>query len=458
MSLIDSHILIVDDDIDVLETARMFLKQQFSNITIESDPKQIPTLLSKSRYDLVLLDMNFKKGVNDGDEGFYWLELILKYNPNIIVVLITAYGEIDLAVEAMKRGATDFVLKPWNNKKLLATMLAALALGKSKNEISSLQATQKKLIEKIIQPHTEFIGNSLAMKRIYELIDKVADTDANVLILGENGTGKEIAARTLHLRSSRKDMPFIAVDMGAISETLFESELFGHKKGAFTDANEDKKGSFEYAKGGTIFLDEIGNLPITLQPKLLSVLQNRLVRAVGSNQDVPISARLICATNMSLVDMVAKQSFRQDLLYRINTVEIELPALRERPEDIELLINHFNEQYASRYNKKKLKLDQLAIVQANKYSWPGNVRELQHAVERAVILSEDGMLDKTDFIIGASKSLSNQVTEPETLDEAEKIFILKKMAEQKGNVTKTAQALGLTRTALYRRMNKHGLV
>ena len=455
MALIDAHVLIIDDDRDILETARMFLKQQFSSVIIDSDPKNIPNHLSTSNVDLILLDMNFKKGVNDGEEGFYWLEMIQKFDPDIIVVLITAYGEVDVAVKAMKNGATDFVLKPWKNQKLLATLLAALELRKTKKTIRTLKATQERLVENITQPHQQFIGNSDRMQKVHRLVDKVADTEANVLILGENGTGKELVARALHFKSSRKSLPFISVDMGAVSETLFESELFGHVKGSFTDAHEDKKGSFELAGTGTIFLDEIGNLPLNLQAKLLSVLENRVVRPVGSNIDIPVKARLVCATNLQLGKMVADNTFREDLLYRINTVEIQLPPLRERPEDIEPLVQHFEQNYSAKYKKERLQLEPKTLDQLRNYNWPGNVRELQHTIERAVILAESGSLQNIDLL--AKRSLESE-GEAETLDEMEKIFILKKLSENGGNVSKTAKALGLTRTAMYRRMNKHGLV
>jgi len=457
MATVEANILIIDDDIDVLETAKMFLKQQFSSITIEKDPRNLPELLAEFSFDLILLDMNFRKGVNDGEEGFYWLELIKKINPDIIVVLITAYGEIDLAVRAIKKGASDFVLKPWKNQKLLGTILSAIELGKSKREIKSLKETQKKLVENITQPESDFIGESREMQAVFKLIDKVADTDANVLLLGENGTGKELAARALHSKSSRSDSPFIAVDMGAIAENLFESELFGHIKGSFTDAHTDKKGSFELAADGTIFLDEIGNIPVNLQAKLLTVLQSRLVRPVGSNSNVKINARLVCATNMSLTEMVAGKSFRQDLLYRINTVELTLPSLRDRRDDIERLVQYFSSYYAKKYHKPLMNIDKRGLEQLENYDWPGNVRELQHSVERAVILSDGGKLLNPDLMISVGNS-ERIGDEPETLAEMEKEFILKKLAAEGGNVTKTAVALGLTRTALYRRMNKHNLL
>jgi DNA-binding NtrC family response regulator len=453
--MIEAHILIIDDDIDVLETARMFLKQQFSSVAIDSDPKNIPNHLSNTKLDLILLDMNFKKGVNDGAEGFYWLEMIRKYDPDIIVVLITAYGEVDVAVKAMKNGATDFVLKPWKNQKLLATLLAALELRKTRKTIRNLKATQERLVENIIQPNQQFISESPIMETVHQLINKVADTDANVLILGENGTGKELVARALHSKSSRKSLPFISVDMGALSGTLFESELFGHTKGAFTDAHEDKKGSFELANSGTIFLDEITNLPLNLQVKLLSVLQSRMVRPVGTNTDIPIKARFICATNMQLSILVDESKFREDLLYRINTVEIQLPPLRDRAADIEPLVHHFEQEYSCKYKKESLKFTAKILNQLRSYHWPGNVRELQHTIERAVILADNGSLQNIEIL---SKSSNATEKEAETLDEMEKIFILKKLSENGGNVSKTAISLGLTRTAMYRRMNKHGLV
>jgi DNA-binding NtrC family response regulator len=455
--MISSKILIVDDDRDILETARMFLKQEFSHVQIEQHPEKIPMLLNASEYDVILLDMNFKMGVNDGEEGFYWLNEILKLDPDAVVILITAYGEVDLAVKAMKHGATDFVLKPWKNQKLLGTILSALQLRKSKREVEKLKVTQEKLSDTIDQPFTDFIGESPAIHRVHELIDRVATTDADVLILGENGTGKELVARAIHRKSLRKNKVFISVDLGAITETLFESELFGHVKGAFTDARQDKPGRFELASGGTIFLDEIGNLSVGLQSKILTVIQNRKVQRVGSTQEIPVDFRLICATNMPLNEMVYEKKFRQDLLYRINTVEIRVPPLRERPEDISLLADHYLTVYGKKYKRQGMKIDKSVIQKMKKYFWPGNIRELQHAVERAVILSEERIIETPELLINPGSVKSKSENPPRTLEEMEKTFILQSLDDNNGNVSQTALALGMTRTALYRRMKKHGI-
>ena len=453
-----ANILIVDDDRDVLETARMFLKQEFSSVDIEEDPSKIPGYFSIKDYDVILLDMNFKKGVNDGAEGFYWLEQIISLDPEAIVILITAYGEVDLAVEAMKKGASDFVLKPWKNQKLLGTILSALQLRKSKKEVVRLRHTQQVLNTGSQNMAQNIIGSSPAIQRVRELITKVAVTDADILILGENGTGKELVARAIHDESLRKNEAFISVDLGAISTSLFESELFGHVKGAFTDAKTDKPGRFELAAGSTIFLDEIGNLSMPLQAKLLTVLQSRQVRRVGGSKDINVDFRLVCATNMPLSEMVYEQTFRQDLLYRINTVEIRIPALRERADDIPVLVKHFLKIYTRKYQKYDLSIADLTIEKLKAYAWPGNIRELQHAVERAVILSDGNVISSPEVFINSSAISTHLPTaQPRTLDEMERDFILQSLKDNQGNVTQTAKSLGLTRTALYRRMNKHGI-
>lgn len=453
----DTKILIIDDDRDVLESARMFLKQDFSAVTIEENPARIPALLREREYDVILLDMNFKKGVNDGEEGFHWLSQILAIDPNAVVILITAYGEIDLAVKAMKNGATDFILKPWKNQKLLGTLNAALQLRTSKKQVTKLQVTQANLNEEIQSHYADMIGESPAIKRIHEMIERVAPTDADVLILGENGTGKEMVARALHRRSNRKSNAFISVDLGAITETLFESELFGHVKGAFTDARQDKAGRFEIASGGTIFLDEVGNLTLPLQAKLLTVLQQRVIQPVGSSKTITVDVRLISATNLSLHEMTAEKKFRQDLLYRLNTVEIRIPSLRERSEDIPLLAEHFLEVYGKKYKRPGMKIDKAVMIRMKKYYWPGNIRELQHAIERAVILSEDKIIRNAELIVGSnSLSHKNELTDL-TMEEMEKQFILQTLDRHSGNVSHAARALGMTRTALYRRMKKHHL-
>ncbi|SKC48467.1 sigma-54-dependent transcriptional regulator [Ohtaekwangia koreensis] len=455
--MLSAKVLIIDDDRDILETARMFLKQEFALIHIEDTPEKIPALLKATEYDVILLDMNFKKGVNDGEEGFYWLNQILKIDSNAVVILITAYGEVDIAVKAIKNGATDFVLKPWKNQKLMATILAALQLRKSKKEVEKLKETQEKLSDDLNNRYTDFIGESPAIARVHELIDRVATADADVLILGENGTGKELVARAIHHKSLRKNNVFINVDLGAISETLFESELFGHVKGAFTDAKQDKAGRFELASGGTLFLDEIGNLSLPLQSKLLTVLQHRSVQRVGSAKPIPVDFRLVCATNMPLHEMVFEKKFRQDLLYRINTVEIRVPSLRERIEDIPLLAEHFLSRYSQKYKRPGMKLDKAVITKLKKYHWPGNIRELQHAIERAVILNEGKIIESAELLISGVIHTPRKEVQPQTLDEMEKQFIVQSLQDNQGNVSNTARALGLTRTALYRRMKRHGI-
>ncbi len=455
--MVAAKILIIDDDTDVLETAKMFLKQEFKDIIIESDPEQIPALLQKHSFDAILLDMNFKRGVNDGHEGFFWLNRIITIDPDAVVILITAYGEVDIAVKAMKQGAIDFVLKPWKNQKLLATIHAAIQLRKSKRELQKVNAVREKLSQDVDQSFSDFIGESTAINRVRELIDRVAGTEADVLILGENGTGKELVARAIHRKSNRKENAFISVDLGGITETLFESELFGHVKGAFTDARQDKPGRFEIASGGTLFLDEIGNLSLPLQSKLLTAIQQRKIQRVGSNQEIPIDIRLLSATNMPLYDMITEKSFRQDLLYRINTVEIRVPPLREREEDIPLLANYFLEVFCKKYKKPMLQIEKSVMTKIQKYHWPGNIRELQHAIERTVILNDGKKISSPEVLISNTNKNQKQAHEARTLDEMEKHFILQSLDEQDGNVSQTAKKLGLTRTALYRRMKKHNL-
>jgi DNA-binding NtrC family response regulator len=446
-------ILIIDDDTDVLHSAQMFLKQYFAQVDTQGDPTRINVLISQNHYDVVLLDMNFRRGEHDGREGLYWLERIRTIRPEIAVILITAYGDIELAVEAMRLGAANFVLKPWKNRKLLESVEAALNRQQSQ--------AKKKPIQMSAVP--AMIGQSEEMQQVFQLIDKVAVTDANVLILGENGTGKDLVAQALHHQSTRKSQPFVRVDVGSLTPTLFESELFGHVKGAFTDAYQDKIGKLEQAAGGTIFLDEIGNLALPQQAKLLTVLQNRKVSRIGSNQEISLDIRLICATNMPLAEMVADQSaasentFRQDLLYRINTVEINVPPLRERTEDIPLLVQHFLDKYARKYNKPQPTLSSAALRYLSQYAWPGNVRELQHAVERAIILSDQSELNPEDFALGTAPAASLTGEPPKTLDENERNFIKQALARHQGNITQTAKELGITRTALYRRLEKFGL-
>lgn len=451
-------ILIIDDDEDVLIAAKLLLKKHAREVIIEKNPKKIPFLMNNGTYDVILLDMNFSHDTTSGKEGFYWLEQILEADPKAVVILITAFGDVEMAVKALKEGATDFVLKPWQNEKLIGTLSSAIKLKQSYKEVEKLKSAKKQLEDDISKPFNDIIGDSPAMKNVFSIIDKVAGTDANVLILGENGTGKELVARALHKRSLRKDNVFVGVDMGAITETLFESELFGHKKGSFTDAKEDRAGRFEVASGGSLFLDEIGNLSMPLQSKLLTVLQGRQVTRIGSNKAMDIDIRLICATNMPVYEMVAENTFRQDLLYRINTVEIHLPPLRERQDDINLLAEHFVKVYSEKYRKQLKKIAPSTHKKLSKYSWPGNIRELQHAIERAIIMSEGNVLMPDDFFFLVQKA-DNQTEAADNLnlDDVEKNVILRAINKHSGNISKAAKELGLTRASLYRRLEKHGL-
>lgn len=449
-------ILMIDDDEDVLLAAKMLLKKQNHHVIIEKNPNKIPFLLNNDTYDVILLDMNFSKDITSGKEGFHWLGQILEKDPNSVVILITAFGDVEMAVRALKQGATDFILKPWQNEKLVATISTAIRLKQSYNQVDKLKKAKEMLEEQISKPFAEIIGQSTAIKEVFSLIDKVAKTDANILILGENGTGKELIARAIHQRSLRKDNSFVAVDMGAITETLFESELFGHKKGAFTDAREDRPGRFELAAGGTLFLDEIGNLSMSLQSKLLSALQSRQVTRVGSNQPLPVDIRLICATNMPLHKMVQEGTFRQDLLYRINTVEIHVPPLGDRVEDIPMLAQHYLQYYAKKYHKVVNTISPEAMDKLKRYAWPGNIRELQHSIERAVIMTDSATLQETDFLLSRSLS-SSQNANTLNLDDVEKAAIAKALQMHNGNISKAADELGLTRASLYRRMEKYGL-
>ncbi|OEK05372.1 sigma-54-dependent transcriptional regulator [Roseivirga misakiensis] len=451
-------ILIIDDDEDVLIAAKLLLKKHAKEVIIEKNPKKIPFLMNNGTYDVILLDMNFSKDITSGKEGFYWLEQILDADPQAVVILITAFGDVEMAVKALKEGATDFVLKPWQNEKLIGTLSAAIKLKQSYKEVNKLKSAKKQLEDDINKPFKDILGESPAMKNVFSIIDKVAGTDANVLILGENGTGKELVARAIHQRSLRKENVFVGVDMGAITETLFESELFGHKKGAFTDAKEDRAGRFEVATGGSLFLDEIGNLGMPLQSKLLSVLQQRQVTRIGSNKSVDIDIRLICATNMPVYDMVAENTFRQDLLYRINTVELHLPPLRERQDDVNLLAEHFVKVYCEKYRKPPKKIAASTLKKMAKYPWPGNIRELQHAIERAIIMSEGNILMPDDFFFLVQKTDGNtEASDNLNLDDVEKNVILKAVNKHSGNISKAAKELGLTRASLYRRLEKHGL-
>jgi DNA-binding NtrC family response regulator len=454
-------LLIIDDNQDLLNAAKIFLKRHFSRVDTECNPEKIPHLLQSDSYDLILLDMNFTIDVSTGQEGYFWLDKILEIDPSAIVVLITAYGDVNTAVKAIKQGATDFVLKPWDNDKLLATLHSAMKLKKVSNENSSLKSQHKQLYADLDKQFKDIIGNSEPMQQVFDTIKRVARTDANILITGENGTGKELIARSIHRNSYRDEEAFVTVDLGAVTESLFESELFGHKKGAFTDAKEDRPGRFEMAQGGTLFLDEIGNISAPQQAKLLTALQNRRITRVGSNNPIDIDIRLISATNMPIQEMIQTGQFRQDLLYRINTIEIQLPALRDRIADLPLLVEHYIKTYAKKYNKEVHKASEAALSRMIKYDWPGNIRELQHSIERAVIMSASSILQPEDFFFNASHKEEKKNSKFDlnhlNIEEVEKLLIRKALDKNFGNITEAAKELGLTRSSLYRRLEKYDL-
>mgnify|MGYP000324306403 CR=1 FL=1 len=452
----EATILIVDDDDDILFSARISLKKYFTNIITENNPKKINNHLTKNTIDVALLDMNYNIGFEDGKEGLYWLKQIKEINPETTVILMTAFGNVNLAVEAIKKGATDFILKPWNTEKLYGVVNAGVELARSKRKNTQLETVQKQQNQDFHQQTEHIIGNSLSMQSAIKLVHKVAPTDANVLILGENGTGKYVFAKEVHLQSKRKSNPFIHVDLGSLNENLFESELFGYAKGAFTDAQKDTLGRFELAKGGTIFLDEIGNLPIHLQSKLLTVIQNRKVTRLGEGKEREIDVRIICATNAPIHKMIEEQTFRQDLLFRINTIELTLPPLRERKEDISLLANHFLKKLTHKYRKKVVQFTDEAVKAMKEYHWPGNIREIEHLVERAVIISDNEKIETSDLHFSAKK-LNIETSDNLNIEETEKVLIQQAMHKHQGNISRAAKDLGLTRAALYRRLEKHQL-
>ncbi|WP_294142846.1 sigma-54 dependent transcriptional regulator [uncultured Sanguibacteroides sp.] len=448
-------ILVVDDNKGVLTAIEMLLAGVFRKVIPIGNPNRIPSILESENVDVVLLDMNFAAGINSGNEGLYWLTEIKKRLPDLPVVLFTAYADIELAVKAVKEGATDFVVKPWDNAKLVATLLAAYRLNQTRQEVKQLREKEGVLKRQLDGDQERIWGDSPAMRRVHDLILKVAVTDANVLITGENGTGKEMVAKELHALSNRKEEVMISVDMGAITETLFESELFGHVKGAFTDAREDRSGKFEAAHHGTLFLDEIGNLSYALQSKLLAAIQGRKITRVGSNKPIEVDIRLICATNSNLQEMVEKGLFREDLLYRINTIHIEIPPLRERGEDILLLSDFFLRKYGAKYGKRGLYLMEETKKCLLNYSWPGNVRELQHAIEKAVIMSDEEGLHPGDFLFKpTTDQLENTVS---TLEEMEREMIRRAIERNDGNLSTVAVQLGITRQTLYNKIKKFNL-
>lgn len=441
--MISGTLLIVDDNEDVLSTLELLLCAEFKDIKTASNPNSIFSILDTAPVEAVILDMNFSAGINTGNEGLYWLKRIRELRPDLPVVMLTAYGNVELAVDALKNGATDFILKPWNNRKLIDTAVVAC------------QARQKNQIGQKSGQSPLFFGNSPAIQTLLKTAHKVARTDANILITGENGTGKEMLAREIHRLSPRKDKPMVTIDMGALSESLFESELFGHEKGAFTDAKESRIGKFEAADGGTLFLDEIGNLSLNLQMKLLAAIQNREICRLGSNKKIPVDIRLVCATNKDVIRMVKDGLFREDLLYRVNTIHLELPPLRERGQDILLLAQLFLEKYTAMYNRTELKMQERVGEKLLSYAWPGNVRELQHNVERAVILCEGTIIKAGDILVGTT----NRYTPPEntTLEEIERNVIEATIRKNDGNLSATAEQLGISRQTLYNKMKRYYL-
>jgi two-component system, NtrC family, response regulator HydG len=453
-----ARILIVDDDPDIRDTARLLLKQQFTSVQTLSDPTRLSALVRESAFDVLLLDMNFTPGADDGTEGLRLLSEVLNIDPQAVVVLVTAHSDVDIAVEAMKRGGADFVTKPWENERLLATLKAASALRQSRLEAAELRQLNRGLVA---ATHSEcgMIGTSSTMLRVFGAVRRAAPTDADVLILGENGTGKELVAREIHRLSNRATEVFLRVDLGTLSPQIFESELFGHRRGAFTDAKQDRVGLLRAATGGTLFLDEIGNVPLHLQAKLLTAIERREVVPVGTERSEPIDVRLICATNLPSERLADENVFRQDLRYRINTVEILLPPLRERPEDIPLLLEHYTVTYAQKYNFPVKRPGEALIERLKAYTWPGNVRELRHAVERAVILGEGELLTATDFpfLEPVREASQNPRTKVCRLDTQERASIVDALERHKNNISHAAEALGITRRSLYRRMKKHGL-
>ena len=447
MLLHNARILVIDDDEDVLVALRLLFKPKVKEVVVNKNPNSIQGLMQANSFDVVILDMNFNGLVNTGNEGIFWLNKIKKLNPKVDVILITAYGDIDLAIRSLKEGASDFIVKPWKNVKILETVRELLE--KKKN-------TQRQKLD--LNSETQIIGESEPMQDVFVKLKKVAPTDANILILGENGTGKDLVAKAIHDNSLRKNMPFVKVDVGALTDTLFESELFGYKKGAFTDAREDRKGRFETANGGTLFLDEIGNITLRQQARLLTVLQNRQVTPLGSNQPVPIDIRLICATNVPISDLANEERFRKDLIYRINTVDITIPPLRDRSSDIVLLANYFVNFYAEKYGKGTFELSSDFIQKLKKHHFSGNVRELQYALERAIIMAEQQTLEASDLTFSAIEQPHMVVSQNETnLDTVEKNTIFSVIEKNNGNISKSARELGITRAALYRRLNKYDL-
>lgn len=449
----NGKILIVDDNQEILTALKYFLEDYFETVITEKNPKNIPALIKANKFDIFILDMNFTLGENSGQEGIFWMNQIIKTDPEAIIIFITAYGDIELSVKAIKQGATDFITKPWDSNKLLNTVISAFKLKKSRFDVLN-KKTKNNQVSNFSNTPNFIVGNSASMLKLWETIKKVSQTNANVLLLGENGTGKDLIALEIHKHSLRHNEKFIKVDIGSLSEALFESELFGHKKGAFTDAFEERTGKIEEANGGTLFLDEIANIPVKMQSKLLTALQNREISKVGSNIISKMDIRLITATNRDLINMVSNNEFREDLFYRINTIQIEIPPLRGRIDDLPILFNHFLKHFSNLYNKPEPKVNSKIIDNLKKHSWPGNVRELEHIVEKAVILSTDNKLSLDDFVFPGQKlNLSDSLS----LENHEEQLILKALEKSKGNYSKAAQELGIARKTLYNKMIKYGI-
>jgi DNA-binding NtrC family response regulator len=456
MKKADGNILIVDDDKTVLRSLEILLKPKYCKIKTLNNPARIQSTLFTNNFDIVLLDMNFTIGEQEGKEGLFWLKEIKKINPNIIVILFTAFAEINLAVEGMKLGATDFIMKPWNNEKLISTINTSLKLRLMQKEVDQLQ-NKNELLSKEINKTDEFIGQSDKINEIKKICKKIAKTDTNILITGENGTGKEILARYIHSLSLQKNAPFIKVDLGAITETLFESELFGHKKGAFTDAKENKTGRLLLSSGGTLFLDEVSNVSIAQQSKLLSVLQNMEVIPVGSDKPIKLDARIIAATNKDLSKLIEENEFREDLFYRINTIQIKIPALRDRKDDILILANHYLNTFSIKYQKVKLFLNNSAQQCLQNYDWPGNIRELKHAMEKAVILAEGDSLNSDNFVFQGIRPNKEKEEWPLSFEEIERKAILRAIENNNGKLIDAAKELGLTRQTLHNKLKKYNV-
>ncbi len=455
MAITNGKILIIDDNQELLAAFRLFLSRHFKLVKTESNPARIQEHLKKDDYDVILLDMNFAAGVNTGNEGIFWLREILKHDPLAIVVLLTAYGDVQLAVKSIKEGATDFIQKSWEEEKILSTILAACQLRQTRVENKSLRNKHQHLNETIVNKFSLVKGISRPMKKVFDAIEKVAPTEANILLTGASGTGKEIIAREIHRLSSRSDEIFVRVDLGSLAPSLFESEMFGYVKGAFTDAREDRAGYIELASGGTLFLDEISNLSVELQSKLLSVIQNREFSRLGSVKKQAVDFRLVCATNIALQDLVEAQKFRQDLFYRINTIQIELPPLNERKADIPILAIHFLTELSDKYKKTGLELSNSAIEKLTSHSWPGNVRELQHIMEKAVILSDNLIIDENTIHFSAGSRI--QPDDTFDLDSQEKHWILRALEHYEWNMSATAKNLGINRSTLYEKIKKYEL-